>query len=413
MRSTSSNDTKPKPRPKARSTRARRIEISPKSMLWAVGIAVSCWLIVRLAPVVLALVVSLFLIGTLNPAVDWLERQKIRRAWGIPLVFSTLLLVGVALGALTLPSLFGQVKELVEHEPQLRGKLSDWMSHTRMLRPLAQSVRELKYAPLAKAMAGSVWLASATAVAYIGYLLSAVFLALYMMFDRDRLRGALFSVVPRDHHLRLSRVLLNLEIIVGGYIRGQALTSGLMSVFAFVLLTVCGVPSALALAVFAGLADVLPYVGVVLSVGPMALAAATEGLVTAGIVVAVMLAYEEFESRFLVPRIYGHTLRLPSSIVLLALLVGGTLMGIVGALLALPITAAIRMLVEELRVDLPGNSIDDTPQRERDERAEQEYVNRSEGIPTSRAAAIAVEMSQEQLDEQATQDESSDSADKS
>jgi predicted PurR-regulated permease PerM len=372
-------------------------------MLWAVLIASGCWLLIHLAPVLLALVMSLFLIGTLNPAVEWLERNRIRRGWGVPLVFTTLLLVGVLLGMLTLPSLFSQVRELVEHEPQLRSTLAEWLSRTPMLKPLAQDVRELKYAPLAKAAAGSVWLASATAVAYFGYLVSAVFLALYMMLDRDRLRGAMFAMIPRDHHLPLSRVLLNLERIVGGYIRGQALTSGLMAGFAFILLTACGVPSALALAVFAGLADVLPYVGVVLSVGPMALAAMSVGLIPAVIVVAVMLAYEEFESRFLVPRIYGQTLRLPSSMVLLALLVGGTLMGIVGALLALPLAAAIRMLVEELRVDLPGDSVDDTSQRERDARAEREYVNRSEGVPAARAAAIAVEMSQAQLGEQESQ----------
>jgi predicted PurR-regulated permease PerM len=383
-----------------RSRRARLIEISPKSMLWVVVVIAGCWLLIQLAPVVLAVVLSLFLIGTLNPAVDWLERKGIRRSWGIPLVFTVLLLVSLALGALTLPSLFSQARELVEHEPQLRSKLVDIMSHTRVLRPFAQPVHDFKWTPVAKAAAGSVWIASTTAAAYIGYVVSSFFLALYMMLDRDRLRGALFAMVPRDHHLRLSRVLLKLETIVGGYIRGQALTSGLMAVFAFILLTACSVPSALALAVFAGLADVLPYIGVVLSVGPMTLAAATQGLVPALVVVGVMLAYEEFESRFLVPRIYGHTLRLPSSMVLLALLVGGTLMGIIGALLALPLAAAIRMVVEELRVDLPGENVDDSSQRARDAIAEQEYANRSDGEPTTKAAAIAVEISKEQLEEQ-------------
>lgn len=380
--------------------RARLIEISPKSMLWAVAVIAGCWLSIQLAPVVLALVLSLFLIGTLNPAVDWLERRHIRRSWGIPLVFTMLLLASVSLGALTLPSLFSQGRDLVEHEPQLRGKVVDFMSHTRILRPFAKSVHDFKWAPLAKAAAGSVWVASTTAAAYVGYFFSAIFLALYMMLDRDRLRGALFAMVPRDHHLRVSRILLKLETIVGGYIRGQALTSGLMAVFAFILLTIAGVPSALALAVFAGLADVLPYIGVVLSVGPMALAAATQGLVTVAIVVCVMLAYEEFESRYLIPRIYGQTLRLPSSMVLLALLVGGTLMGIAGALLALPLAAAIRMIVEELRIDLPGESVDDSTQRARDAQAEQEYAERSDGEPTTKAAAIAVEISKQQLERQ-------------
>jgi predicted PurR-regulated permease PerM len=228
---------------------------------------------------------------------------------------------------------------------------------------------------------------------------SAVFLGLYIMIDRDRVRGGLFAVVPRSHHIRLSRILLNLEVIVGGYIRGQVITSALMAVFTFVLLMACGVPNAIALAVFAGVADVLPYIGVFLSVGPAVAAAASRGPAVVLIVLGVMLAYEEFESRVLVPRIYGRALRLPSSVVMLALIAGGTLMGILGALLALPVAAAVRMLVEELRVDLPGEEIDDVALREKDERAEEEYERRAEGEPAQRAAAIAVEIADERRKE--------------
>jgi predicted PurR-regulated permease PerM len=370
-------------------------------MLWLVLIVAGCWLTIALAPVIVVLVVALFLVGTLNPVVDWLEARHVQRHWAIVLVFSMLLLIGVALGALILPSLYSQGRQLIEHEPQLRGKAADWLGHMRALQPLAQSLRHVQYGSLAKGAAGPLWVASTAAALYVGYFFSAVFLALYMMFDRDRLRGALFASVPRRHHLRLSRVLIKLETIVGGYIRGQALTSGLMTIFAFCLLAACGVPSALALAVFAGLVDVLPYIGVVLAVAPMTFAAASQGLVTMLIVLSCMLAYEELESRVLIPRVYGRVLRLPSSMVLLALLVGGTLLGILGALLSLPLAASLRMLVEELRVDLPGENVDDTPLREQDERAEREYELRSDGAPAKQAAAIAVEISEEQLQQRA------------
>jgi predicted PurR-regulated permease PerM len=192
--------------------------------------------------------------------------------------------------------------------------------------------------------------------------------------------------------MRLSRVMLNLETIVGGYIRGQVLTSLLMGVFVFGLLTTCRIPNAMALAIFAGLADVLPYVGVFLSVGAAVLAALPLGLGTTLVVLVAMLAYEEFESRFLVPRIYGRALRLPPSIVMVALLAGGTLMGVVGALLALPVAAAMRMLVDEL--ELPGEIQNAAKIHARDDRLEREYELRAEGIPAERAAAIAVEIAE-------------------
>src|SRR5204862_5997377 len=107
------------------------------------------------------------------------------------------------------------------------------------------------------------------------------------------------------------------------------------------------------------------------------------------------LVYQSFESRVLVPRIYGHALRLSSATVLLALLIGGELIGVVGALIALPVAAGIRVLVEELRVDLPGDNTDDTVLRERDAREERAYAARTEGADPKEAAAVAVSIAAE------------------
>jgi predicted PurR-regulated permease PerM len=363
----------------------------------AIGAA---WVALRLLPVVLVVVVALFLVGTLSPAVEWLEKKGLKRIWGIGLVFVVIFVAALLLMALTIPSLIDQVNALVKEEPALRGKVADLLARSGVTAPLAESLRNVRYEALAKSSASAALEYSTRFVEIVAYVISAVFLALYIMIDRDRLRGGLFAVVPRSHHVRLSRILLNLETIVGGYIRGQVLTSAFMAGFAFVLLAVCGVRNALAISVFAGLADVLPYIGVFLSVGPALVAALSRGPVIAVIVLAAMLAYEEFESRYLVPRIYGRALRLPSSIVLVALLAGGTLMGIVGALLALPAAAAVRMLIEELRVDLPGEAIDDAELRARDELAEEEYERRAGGVPVEVAAAIAVEISEERRDEE-------------
>jgi predicted PurR-regulated permease PerM len=378
----------------------RRIDISPRTFACAALVIAACWILLRLLAVVLVIVVALFLVGTLNPAVNWLERRGLKRVNAIALVFFTLFVAIAALFALTLPTLFQQIQSLAQQEPTLRGKLADLLSRTHLTARLADSLREVKYDALAKSFVGTALLWSTHAIEIIAYLTSAVFLALYMMIDRDRLRGGLYAAVPRRYHIRLSRVLLNLETIVGGYIRGQVLTSLLMAVFVLVVLTASGVANAVALAVLGGLADVLPYIGVFLTVGPALIAASSKGLVVTIVVASVLLAYEEFESRFLVPRIYGHVLRLPSSIVLIALLVGASLMGIVGALMALPAAAAIRMLFEELRVSLPGEQVDDPELRERDERAEREYRRRTDGVTAEEAAAIALEISDAQRAEE-------------
>jgi predicted PurR-regulated permease PerM len=236
---------------------------------------------------------------------------------------------------------------------------------------------------------------STRVVAIFAYILSSVFLALYIMIDRDRLRGGIFLLVPRSHHIRLSRIMLNLETIVGAYIRGQVITCAFMGVFVYILLIACGVRNALPIAVFAGVADILPYIGPLFSVGAAVAAALSRGPVVIIVVLLLMLVYEELESRIIIPRVYGRALRLPSSVILLSLLSGGILYGVVGALLALPVAATARMLIEELRVELPGQQeqAEDVEIKERDERGEEEYERRAEGMPAEQAAAIAVEIS--------------------
>jgi predicted PurR-regulated permease PerM len=372
-----------------------QVEVAPKSMVYAVLIAAGAFLLVRLFPVILVLVATLLLVGTLNPIVEWFQRRGLRRGAAIALVFTSFVSLFLLAAALTIPTLVDQVKQLIDKEPSLRASVVDWLAQSRIGAPLGKALQNVDYGAIAKTVAASAMAFSAMIVEVVAYAASAVFLALYVLIDRDRLRGALFALVSRRHHMRLARVLLNLETIVGGYIRGQVITSALMTVFTFALLTACGVQAALALAVFAGMADVLPYIGVLLSVGPAVIAALQRGPIVVAVVLAVMLAYEEFESRVLIPRIYGRALRLPSSVVMFALLAGGTLMGIVGALLALPFAAAVLMLIDELRVELPGEQPPDAAQRQEDAEAEQEYDRRAEGVPAEEASAIAVEISDE------------------
>jgi predicted PurR-regulated permease PerM len=372
-----------------------RFELSLMSVLALALVAACAWLLVRLWPVVLVLVIALMIVGTIAPVLAWLETRRVRRGVGIATIFTALLVIALLLLTLTVPALIDQAMTLMDREPVLRARLVRFLATSPLSAPLAHWLKTVKYDGLSGDSGASAFDVSARIATGIAYGVSTIFLALYIIIDRDRLRGGLFALVPRSHHIRLSRVLMNLEGIVGAYIRGQVITSLLMTLFTFALLTACSVPSALALAVVAGVADILPYVGALLSIGPAVLVALSRGPAVALVVLGMMVAYEEFESRVLIPRIYGRALRLPSSVVLFALLAGGTLMGILGAILALPVAAAAMMLVEELRVELPGEQeqIEDTEIREGDTRAEEEYQRRTEGVPVVEAAAIAVEIS--------------------
>jgi predicted PurR-regulated permease PerM len=377
--------------------RVLRIEIAPRTLAAIVFIVLGLALLTQMVPVILVLIVAMMLVGTLSPAVEWLERRKLPRFAGIGVVFTALLAVLAALAVFTLPPFIAQVISLVKQEPELRAKLVKFLAGYPLTGSLAEGLRHVQYTALFKSYSAEAVQFSKDMFELLAYAAGAFFLALYIMIDRDRLRGALFAVVPRAHHVKLSRILVRLETIVGGYVRGQVITCALMAIFLFILLTACGVPNAIAIAAFGGIADVLPFVGIFLTMVPAVLAAMAVGGVAATVVLVLLLFYEEFESRVLIPVVYGRSLRLPSSIVLFALITGGTLYGIGGALLALPVAAAILMLIDELKVDLPGETAlpSDIATARADEAGEAAYLRRTDGLSAEESAAIALEISEQ------------------
>lgn len=380
-----------------------RVELSARSLLLVLALIAAVWILINLVPILLVLVTALMLVGALSPIVTWLEQRNVRRAFALCTVFGVAIALAIGLVMVTVPTVVTQLRSLVDNEPVIRERVASYLEQSNFTAQLADDLRNLHYTDLAKSFKTTLIAMGTDMVATFAYGMAAVFLAFYIMLDRDRLRGALFAVVPRAHHIRLSRILLNLVTIVGGYIRGQLLTCLLMGGFIFVLLLACRVPNALAIAAFGGVMDLLPYIGIFLTMGPAVFAATVKGPVVASIVFGSLFAYEELESRVLVPLVYGRALRLPSSVVFFSLLVGTALDGIVGALLALPSAAAILMLVEELRVELPGETVQpkDVEQRREDDRSEQEYERRSESMPAKQAAAIAVEISGDRKKEEA------------
>jgi len=386
----------------AKRPRVIRIEPSPGTIIVLLLLIAGLWVLNRLLPVVLVLIAALVIVGSISPAVRWLEERRMRRWLGIAIVFAALMVVAVLIITLTIPALMEQATNLLDQEPALRARLAQWLAGSHLTTPLAELLRNVHSGDLVRIATSNALEYSSRAIAVCAYILSAIFLALYIMIDRDRLRGGLFLVVPRSHHIRLSRIMLNLETIVGGYIRGQVITSAFMAIFVFILLKACDVPNALAISVFAGVADVLPYIGALLSVGVSVVASLSRGPDVIMVVLVLMLVYETFENRILVPRIYGRALRLPSSVILFSLLSGSVLLGVVGALLALPVAAAVLMFIEELRVELPGQQeqAEDVEIRERDDRGEEEYERRAEGMPAGQAAAIAVEITTDRQKEE-------------
>lgn len=374
--------------------RALRIEIAPRTLLLIVLLVAGAWLFIQLSNVVLVLVVALVLVGTLDPLVAWLERRGWGRGRALALIFFVMAIVVGAVILVSIPPLLAQLQHIIEDAPAERRKLINFLNEYKWATPFVKAIRAVPLDDLVVSAGNKVLTYSTALLAILGYGITTLFLSVYLLADPGRAKSLLYAMVPRNYHVKLARILIELKTIVGGYMRGQLITSIAITIFTFGLLTALRVDDALALAMFAGLTDVIPFVGGYVASAPAILSVASQGTTVMLLVAAAMFLYQEFESRILVPRVYGRTLRMSPAIVLVALLVGGTLLGILGALLALPIAAGLQMVVRELRVELPGEEHLDEAVRQRDQRAEQVYEKLAAGEPVEKAAAIAGQLAQ-------------------
>ncbi|HWZ29535.1 MAG TPA: AI-2E family transporter [Gemmatimonadales bacterium] len=369
-----------------------RLEISARSIVRLLMTIAGVWLFLQLRSVVLLLTVALVLAGTFNPLVEWIERRGLKRTYALILLFVALLLITCLLILLTVPPLLEQLAQIVRDAPGQREQLIALLQQRAFTAPLARAVANTGVEPVFARIGSDLVSSWPRVVTALGWTVTILFLSFYLLADGKRTQGALYAIVPRDYHMRLARIIHNLETIVGGYMRGQLITSAAMGVFTFLLLVICGVPNALSLSLFAALVDVIPFIGGLLAMAPVFLSALSRGLPVATVVLIALFVYQELENRILVPRVYGHVLRLSPATVVLALLSGGILLGVVGALLALPIAAGLQMMLAELRIAMPGDDQDDQPGLDRDAKTEATYERMSAGATPREAGEIATNL---------------------
>ena len=382
----------------AQETTVVRFEIAPRSIAWILATILGVWLFLQLRAIALLLVVALVFAGTFNPLVEWMERRGLRRIYALLLLFVALLVMTCLLIFLTVPPFLEQLARIVGDLPHHREELITLLQQREVTAPLARALQHLDLEQTSAGIDTYLVGYAPRAVMTLGWAVTTLFLAFYILADGKRTQGVLYAVVPREYHMRLARIIQNLEVIVGGYMRGQLITCAAIGVFTFLLLVVLKVPNALSIALFAAVADLIPFIGGLLATAPAVLSALSLGLPAGLVVLAALFIYQEFENRILIPKVYWHVLRLSSTAVVLALLAGGILYGVIGALLALPIAAGLQMMLVELRVEMPGDDRDDRMAQARDAKTEATYERMSAGATAPEAGQIARDLAHDLRD---------------
>ncbi len=305
------------------------------------------WLLLELRHIVLLVFVAFLVAAALAPLVHRLE------AHGWPLGAAVGVLVSVIVALIVvgvwflIPELVAQGQVLVDNMPGYIDRAQGFLRRYPALNERVQGFFEPPAAgedatavPVARVVQAGTLVVQGLVDAFL-----ILVMAVYLLLDGERITGTLARFLSPVQQAKFRRAMPEFVSVVSGYVVGQFITSVLFGLFAFVTLTAFGVPQPLLFALLAAFMDAIPLVGVPVATIPAVLAALTVSVPTAISVLVLYLVYQQFENYLLVPRIYGKTLNVAPLSVLIGVLVGGELLGIVGVLLALPLTAAIPIIV--------------------------------------------------------------------
>ena len=299
--------------------------------------------------VLVLVVIALFVAVSLDPAVRWLVRHGVRRGWAVSIVMMGLVAVLVLFVWSLAPPLIHQGNVLIKDLP---GYVRDLDAKSRTIRELSARYRlTQKLSDLAATLPGKL-AGSAVGFAqrFLGALLSAVtvlVLTIYFMADLPRIRRGLVRLFPRTRRTQVADIVNVVVDKVGGYMIGNIIISVFAGVSSFVCLEAVRVPYALPLALMVAITDLIPMIGATLGAAICVLVALfTRDLWPAAIVVTLFfLVYQQVENYYIAPRVLRNTVELPAVAVLLAALIGGSVLGVVGALMAIPLVAAVKVVL--------------------------------------------------------------------
>jgi len=320
-------------------------------LVGAIGVATAYGLVqlVVAARDVLVLVgLALFLAIGLDPAVRWLCRWMPRWAAVSIVVVAT---AGTVVGflAAAIPPLVSQANAFAHELPQYLNQLQDHSSTIGRLNDRYHLQQRLADAVSGNGQGffGDLIGAGRLVLGVTAQTLTVLVLTVYFLADFPRIRQLIYRLVP--HSRRPRAVVLGDEMFakVGGFVLGNLLTSGIAGAGTFVWLLVWHIPYPLLLSLMVALLDLIPVVGSTLAGAIVTLVALTVSLPVAIATLVFYVLYRLAEDYLIVPRVIGRVIEVPATVTLVAVLVGGAILGIVGALVAIPVAAAVRILLIE------------------------------------------------------------------
>jgi predicted PurR-regulated permease PerM len=306
--------------------------------------------IVAVGQELLLIVLAVIFAVGLEPAVNLVKRTGLPRWAAVVVVLALSLGVFVGFLALAIPVLVDEATKLADAVP---GYLHSLNNHHTFLGKLnsryhiVSAIQKFISKGGSSEIAGGVLGVGKVVLDLVGSVVLVVILSVYMLADLPRIKRGLYRLAPKSRRARM--VLLTDEVLVriGGYVLGNLLTSFIAGLGTWAWALVFGIPYALLLGFMVALLDLIPVVGSTIGGIIVALIGLTQSLPIAIATAVFYILYRFLEDYLLTPKIMARTVQVPGLLTVIATLIGGTLFGIIGALIAIPVAATIKLLLEE------------------------------------------------------------------
>jgi predicted PurR-regulated permease PerM len=322
--------------------------------LTVVAVLAVLWAAWTVRHVLLLVLIAAVLAVGLDPPVRRLQAWHVPRGWAVVVIF--LLAVGfiVLLAFLVIPPIVREVQQLARDIPDYitrleRGRTTGFIADLERKYHLSQRLRDAtsRIPSLASASFGTLLGITASIASVIFNALTIGILTIYFLMALPRGEETAKTLVAGEHTVRNIRILTESLERIGGYVSGNIFISIIAGVLGYVAMRVIGVPFAAALAMWVAITDLIPAIGATLGAVVCVIVALFSSIGDGIATAAYFVVYQQFENYVIQPRIQSRAVQLDPFIVVIAAIFGGTLLGVVGALLAIPSAAAIQIAVRE------------------------------------------------------------------
>ena len=319
----------------------------------AAGVAVTYGLVelfARSRSILIIIGLGLFIAVGLDPVASWLTRRGMPRWAAVLVVLAGLVgIIGIFL-AIAIPPLTSQTTALAKQVPSYLHQLQNHNSELGKLNQKYQIQQKLTNLLTSKgsSVIGGVLGAGALVISTFSSALAVLVLTVYFLAGLPSIKLFAYHLVPHSRRPRVILITDQIFVKVGGYVLGNVLTSAIAGLGTFFWMLAFHIPYPVLLGLLVAILDLIPVIGSTIGGFIVTLVALTVSLPTAIGTLAFYIAYRLAEDYLIVPRIMGRTVEVPAVVSLVAVLIGGVLLGIVGALIAIPVAAAIRLILIEV-----------------------------------------------------------------